>query len=132
MVRYILPLLVLCGTSSLADSHDPGHRLFQLHCAVCHGADARGTGSMADALTVVPADLTILQKQNNGIFPTARVVAQIDGRASLPGHGSNMPVYGWFFEGPKTTMMAGDGQTLEASAAIADIVRWLLTIQSSR
>lgn len=76
-----------------------GAALYKAYCAVCHGADARGTGPMAAALKVAPADLTRIAARNRGVYPTARVERIISGEASLPtGHGTSaMPVWGPIF-----------------------------------
>jgi mono/diheme cytochrome c family protein len=41
-----------------ATSVAAGRALFQTNCVVCHGADARGDGPMAQTLNPRPADLT--------------------------------------------------------------------------
>jgi hypothetical protein len=39
--------------------------------------------------------LTVLRRNNGGVFPFERVYALIDGRTELPGHGSRqMPIWG--------------------------------------
>jgi mono/diheme cytochrome c family protein len=50
-----------------------GVDLFKLHCAVCHGVDAKGDGPLAPHLKAMPANLTVLAKNNGGQFPAARV-----------------------------------------------------------
>jgi Cytochrome c len=106
-----------------------GAALFQTHCAVCHGSDAAGRGPMAAVLLVQPSDLTGLIARNDGHFPLERVVARIDGRDPLVSHGSDMPIYGEFFEGQDVAMKTEAGQPLLTSRPIADLVAWLRTIQ---
>ena len=77
-----------------APEHD-GSSLYQTHCAVCHGKDARGDGAWADLLAYRPADLTRIAIRSRGEFPTARVRAIIDGRKPVKGHfPTGMPVWG--------------------------------------
>ncbi|MFN4202531.1 MAG: c-type cytochrome [Tabrizicola sp.] len=106
-----------------------GEALYQAHCAVCHGAKADGRGPMAPVLLVQPADLTTLVARHGGSFPLERVAARIDGRDPLVSHGSDMPIYGQFFEGRDVTLRTDAGQPLLTSRPIADLVAWLRTIQ---
>ena len=42
-----------------------------------------------------PTDLTVLSKNNGGVFPFDRVYAVIDGRQVVKGHGErDMPIWG--------------------------------------
>jgi hypothetical protein len=90
----------------------------------------RGNGPMAPVLLVQPADLTTLVARHGGVFPLERVVTRIDGRDPLVAHGSDMPVYGAFYEGgPDVALRTDAGQPILTSQAIADLVAWLRTIQ---
>jgi len=63
--------------------------------AVCHGASGKGDGPLADYIKSNVADLTVLPKNNNGVFPSDRVHQFIDGRAEVAVHGPrDMPVWG--------------------------------------
>jgi mono/diheme cytochrome c family protein len=106
-----------------------GEALYQEHCAVCHGADATGDGPMAPVLLVQPTDLTTLSARYQGAFPLERVVARIDGRDPLVSHGSQMPVYGQFFQGRDVALRTDAGQPMLTSQPIADLVAWLRTVQ---
>ena len=128
-IPYLI-LFALWPSHSLAEGTPaPGERLFALHCAACHGLDARGTGSIGAALAENPADLTTLAQRNGGRFPVMQAVSKIDGRTEVAAHGDAMPVYAYFFDGPKTTLQASDGKTIETTEAIAQIVFWLSTQQ---
>jgi mono/diheme cytochrome c family protein len=97
-----LAILILTATLSLSPlafaqkaQTDPGKREFELHCGVCHGVDAKGTGFLSASLKVVPPDLTVLAKNNGGVFPSDRIISLIDGRAQIASHGPrDMPVWG--------------------------------------
>lgn len=106
-----------------------GAALYQEHCAVCHGLEAAGDGPMAPVLLVQPSDLTTLIARYQGVFPLERVAARIDGRDPLVSHGSQMPVYGTFFQGKDVALRTDAGQPMLTSQPIADIVAWLRTIQ---
>ena len=45
-------------------------------------------------------------------------------------HGSDMPVYGWFFEGSDVTFKTPSGQPVMTSAPIADILEFLRSVQN--
>ena len=70
------PLAILVLTTALSLSPiayaqkavtDPGKQEFELHCAVCHGLDAKGNGFLGASLKIVPPDLTSLAKNNGGV-----------------------------------------------------------------
>jgi mono/diheme cytochrome c family protein len=72
-----------------------GNHEFQTSCAVCHGTDALGNGPMANNITPKPSNLTMLSKDNGGVFPYERVFKMIDGRGALAVHGTGrMPIWG--------------------------------------
>jgi len=76
-----------------------GPDLYQAYCASCHGADGRGGGAVAPALKAKVPDLTVLAKNNKGVYPVAKVRRVIAGDESgLPAHGTRaMPVWGPIF-----------------------------------
>lgn len=122
-------LTILSATSLVAQDADAGRALFLKHCATCHGAEALGNGPMAPSLLVQPSDLTTLKQRNLGVTPVIRIVSRIDGRDPLVAHGSQMPVYGDFFEGDDTFLKAETGQPIMTSRSIADLLAWLETVQ---
>jgi len=64
-------------------------------CASCHGADAKGNGPVAAALTIKPSDLTMISKDFSGTFPEDHIYNVIDGRKMINPHGdTDMPVWG--------------------------------------
>ena len=80
----------------LAASAD-GAQTFRTYCASCHGLRAKGDGAVAPSLKVPPPDLTLLAKQNNGVFPAERVRQIIEGKG-VAAHGERtMPVWGDVF-----------------------------------
>lgn len=78
-----------------ADDFDVGKAEFQSSCASCHGVDARGGGPISGQLRTPPPDLSILAKNNNGVFPTDAIYDAIYGSRSIAAHGPReMPVWG--------------------------------------
>lgn len=125
MIRHALVFLMF---SSPALAGDSGEALFREHCAACHGADAKGDGPVAASLNPQPTDLTRLAAGNGGVFPLARVLARIDGTETLVAHGSPMPVFAGFFEGPEVQVAGPDGPVTVAGP-VARIVEWLVSVQ---
>jgi mono/diheme cytochrome c family protein len=69
---------------------------FQSSCAACHGADGKGTGPLSAELRSKPADLTVLAKKNNGVFPLNSVFETIYGLKVILAHGTReMPIWGY-------------------------------------
>jgi len=69
---------------------------FRRYCASCHGVDGTGDGPVAASLKSKPADLTVLSKNNGGVFPKQDVHDYIDGTRPVVAHGlQQMPVWGY-------------------------------------
>ena len=90
------------GAGASAQDIDVGKTEYQSSCAACHGVDAKGDGPFSKNLKTAPADLTILAKKNNGVFPVNTVYKIIDGRSSISSHGTReMPIWGYQFTPPQ-------------------------------
>ena len=75
-----------------------GRDLFVGHCALCHGLDGRGQGPLAEAMKIVPADLTQIAAKHEGTFPDAKVADVIRNGGAVLGHGSRaMLPWGLYF-----------------------------------
>lgn len=75
-----------------------GAGIYADHCVACHGQLGAGDGIVGELFAHRPANLRLLSKENNGVFPTDRVIEAIYGRADIPGHGqSKMPIWGDYF-----------------------------------
>jgi len=92
-----------CSGASAQPPNDVGKTQYQASCASCHGSDGKGDGPVASALKTPPADLTLLAKNNSGVFPYDKVYQVIDGRnLTIPSHGTReMPVWGYRFGPPE-------------------------------
>jgi hypothetical protein len=74
---------------------DAGKAKYLSNCATCHGTDGKGKGPRSSKLRSKPADLTVLSKRNNGVFPVSAVYESIDGRNVTGSHGAReMPIWG--------------------------------------
>ncbi len=83
----------MAGAASAANM-SLGEFEYRNSCAQCHGPDAKGEGPVTAFLRNLPPDLTMLQKNNDGVFPFANVYAVIDGTAQVDVHGRDMPLWG--------------------------------------
>ena len=129
MKPFLIGLLLMNAVPGWAQDAVEGEKIFQFHCATCHGLEATGNGPMAPALMVQPVDLTQLSASNDGTFPILRVIRRIDGRDPLVSHGSSMPIFGEFFEGYDVALKTETGQPIMTSQPILDLMAWLEGLQ---
>ena len=130
MRKTVALVVALAATPALAQDPATGGEIYLENCASCHGREATGNGPMAPVLLVQPSDLTTLTLRHEGAFPLLRVVMRIDGRDPLVSHGSDMPIYGEFFEGVQdVAVKAQSGQPVLVSQPVADLVAFLQEIQ---
>jgi len=97
VLKLLAVAIVTSGfnTSAWAQELDPGKTEFLSQCAICHGTDGKGNGFLSEELKTKPANLTVLAKNNNGVFPLNAVYEVIDGRKSIRAHGTRgMPIWG--------------------------------------
>ena len=104
----LLGAVVIGGTGIgyAAEKFDFGKRLYDGHCAVCHGKEGKGDGPYAGLGQTRISDLTTLSKRNNGVFPFNRVYEIIDGREAVKAHGPReMPIWGTHYLSTEHTAM---------------------------
>ncbi len=119
---------VICATSGAQDlTGYTGKELYKEYCASCHGVEGRGNGPVASSLKGEVPDLTRIAANHGGTFPADQVRTIIDGRTTLPPHGTrDMPVRGWAFRATG----ANDPQNeYRAQGLIGLLVDYLSTIQ---
>jgi mono/diheme cytochrome c family protein len=121
------------GPSGLITS---GKLDFRRYCAQCHGMDATGDGPVAPALKKKPANLTLLSKNNGGVFPEQEVRDFINGAKTSASHGTReMPIWGDAFRLRTASMGAGAGMgsagltEAEVNAKINRLVEYVKSIQ---
>jgi mono/diheme cytochrome c family protein len=123
---YALSLLASAAeeTTTLGEGRD----LYEQHCEVCHGAEGKGDGPLADELRVHPADLTQIAQSRGGTFPEVEVREIIDGRRAVRAHGkSGMPIWGRVFGGPA---IVGKGNEEAVRKKLDRLVEYLQSIQT--
>ena len=102
MKRLVLSILIsvtglVFPLLEVIAQEDIGKKEYEANCSICHGLTGKGDGPFAVNLNLeksVPS-LTILSKENNGVFPVQKVYEIIDGRAKMRMHGAReMPIWG--------------------------------------
>ena len=96
-LKWLMMAGLAAGFAGAAEAQpfDIGKSEFQSSCASCHGTDAKGKGPVSEQLKIPPPDLTMLAKNNNGVFPTNAVYETIYGSKTIPAHGTReMPILG--------------------------------------
>jgi mono/diheme cytochrome c family protein len=103
-----------------------GQEMFTSYCAVCHGADGKGSGPAASALKVAPTDLTALTEKNGGKYPALHVSSVLRGDAETPAHGSkDMPIWGPLFRS------MSQGHDSEVQQRIANLNQYIESTQKN-
>lgn len=97
----LMAAVSLCAASVALGQAKPKARVdfgeleYKSSCAVCHGVNGKGKGEFSPYLTKTATDLTTLAKANRGVFPLQRIYEVIDGRQTIPSHGTrDMPIWG--------------------------------------
>ena len=120
----VIAALFTCGTAQAAEN-TLGKNEFDARCAMCHGAGGKGDGWLADNLLKRPPSLTLLKKNNGGVFPMATVTEVIDGRKAVSLHGPrDMPVWGTVF----SSMSRDNGAGLQMR--LANLTGYIKSLQS--
>jgi len=110
-----------------------GSVTYRVYCGSCHGKTAKGDGKLAESLRQPPADLTLLAKNNGGVFDSDAVRETIDGRRAVAAHGDReMPVWGLVFQPHETGENAATEEANEAAvrSRLDDLVAYLGSLQA--
>lgn len=96
-IIHIGVMFISLSTIVLAENKlDIGKIEYETACAVCHGLTGKGDDGLLKELLAKPMpNLTVLAKNNKGVFPFDRVYQIIDGRQEVKAHGTRkMPIWG--------------------------------------
>jgi mono/diheme cytochrome c family protein len=87
------------NSTSSARNTVEGAKIFQYHCAVCHGVDGRGHGPDSVVLKHPVSDLTLISQRSGGMFPYQRVKQIVEGKnlRLLAQDDREMPIWGPIF-----------------------------------
>jgi len=128
MGTLLLGVTTSAGLAQQAEATKAGRPAYEQNCAVCHGREGKGDGGAMNLLTVKPADLTQLSKNNNGTFPFWQMYRVVDGREEIKGHGArDMPIWGQEFR-----LQAGSSSMAESQVRgrILELIYYLESIQA--
>ncbi len=111
-IALIIALVLLLVATVVSRAQDAAHsadfsrytgaQLYTRFCASCNGDQGHGDGPVAASFATMVPDLTRLARRHGGTFPEDQVRKIIDGRTTLPPHGSReMPVWGFEFRAPE-------------------------------
>jgi mono/diheme cytochrome c family protein len=123
----ILGLVFVSQSLAYAAGASEGKEMYLQYCSSCHGQDGRGEGSVSEFLKVKVPDLTLLKKNNKGVYPMDQVISAIDGRRKSRLHGDpKMPVWGESF-----SREVKDPKSAEATASLKEkaIAEYVATLQ---
>ena len=84
---WILGLFFISQPLAYAADANHGREMYRQYCSSCHGQDGKGDGAVSAFLKVKVPDLTLLKKNNNGVYPLDQVILAIDGLRKLRSHG---------------------------------------------
>ena len=94
----VMACLFVTSTIAMAADSNSGKQMYLQYCSSCHGPEGKGDGKVSRELKFKVPSLTGLAKKNYGIYPLDDVMATIDGRRSVRGHGDrDMPIWGETF-----------------------------------
>lgn len=95
IVGCVLMLVAAVAWAQTKTKFDFGRHEYEVNCANCHGIAGKGDGPYKPYLTKSPSDLTVIAKNNHGVFPYPSVYQMIDGRTEVAAHGPrDMPIWG--------------------------------------
>lgn len=132
--------LALCGVTAgvslspaVAETVDPvaaGKQIYEERCQICHGATGKGDGAVGEMFENRPGDLTMLQPEGQ-FFPYMSVLAKIDGREQVKGHGTEMPIWGDYFmvEALEDRGINPKDAATIVNARLASLLFYLATLQ---
>lgn len=100
-----------------------GSEMYRWYCSSCHGASGTGDGPSAASLKSRPTDLTMIAKNNNGVFPALQMNNVLGAAPGTTAHGTKeMPIWGDAFR-------AAREDTNIVQMRIHNIVLYLKSIQ---
>lgn len=84
---------------------------------------------MANVVNIPSPNLTLLAKNNGGVFPMLGVLQVIDGRSGVRAHGGVMPLWGQVFSDEVGESQGAYGSVLEVRGRVLSLAKYLESIQ---
>jgi|SRR5271156_1378536 len=124
---------VRCETSKSGSETTPGKLEYQRACARCHGDDGKGGGPTAATSTAKTTDLTLLARDNGGVFPYRKILRIIHNTEPIAAHGPREdPVWGKRFS-LRLNVATGasnlPGSSAQIDYRVKQLTRYLKSIQ---
>ena len=126
LLPCILPFAA-CVAPDMPDQSD-GAAFFAENCVACHGPEGRGNGPAAVGMMPPPPDLTLLSRQNEGVFPKARVMGQLIGN-TMGRSEAHMPIFEELRDGPVVMFDDGSGNPVATPARVVALADYLQSLQ---
>ena len=102
-----------------------GKAMYGSYCAPCHGVDGKGKGTLSSSLKRTPPNLTLLSKNNGGVYPESHVIGVLGHGTSVSGHDqAGMP------EWAQTLGKIDQNNKLDAPLRISNLSKYLETLQA--
>lgn len=126
LLLVIVPILL-----GAAQCEAAGKDLFQIHCAGCHGINAKGLRSEHSDARYDTPDLTRLKEKFGGVFQKGLVREIVSGKNLTRGYPTDMPIWEELIE--QNYIGTGDAGSREAATTIIinEIVNYLEEVQGS-
>lgn len=126
MALPVLAVVVACARNDMPDASE-GAMLFADNCTACHGYRGEGEPQLVGGQAA--PDLTRIAARNNGVFPRASVLSQIDGYGRGKVSSEVMPEYGTLLEGDLIPVDI-DGTLTPTPRPLAALMTFLESIQT--
>ncbi len=123
------------GLPLAAEAQSIGQQEYTDNCAQCHGGSGMGDGPLAGYLNTAIPDLTVIQRENGGVFPVTALYQIIDGSNVTGAHGtSDMPAWGSRFTARGASVANPDFRLSQEAETYAQfrmlaLIEYLATIQ---
>lgn len=116
-----------CAMQAEMPQPSEGAKLYANNCAACHGHRAMGDEPLIGGQ--IAPDLTMLASRNDGTFPRAEVLSQIDGYAKGTHVGRVMPEFGAVLTG-ETVPVDIEGTLTPTPRPLAALLAYLEDVQT--
>lgn len=122
----IVAVVVACSVANNMPEPQEGAAIFANNCAACHGYRATGNEPLVGGQ--IAPDLTRIEERNDGIFPRAQVLSQIDGYGRGKVSADVMPQFGSLLQGDLVPVEV-DGVLTPTPRPLAALLSYLESIQ---